>query len=120
MVPPAMEAIRKAPECRVQACLTAGHVCTIMGYREYGVLARERCGVSTLRPVTGTDCGHWFRADRSAGGRILRNRPTRERARRSRKPVQPRYSPGWQPAFPGCGLPKYLKWENGSGVGSEI
>lgn len=34
-VPPAMEAILSAPACRVQAFLAAGHVCTVMGYREY-------------------------------------------------------------------------------------
>ncbi|MDZ7316320.1 MAG: hydrogenase formation protein HypD [candidate division KSB1 bacterium] len=34
-VPPAMEAILSAPSCRVQAFLAAGHVCTVMGYREY-------------------------------------------------------------------------------------
>jgi hydrogenase expression/formation protein HypD len=39
LVPPAMEAILKSPDCRVQAFLAAGHVCTIMGYREYEPIA---------------------------------------------------------------------------------
>jgi hydrogenase expression/formation protein HypD len=39
LVPPAMEAILKEPDCRVQAFLAAGHVCTIMGYREYEPIA---------------------------------------------------------------------------------
>ncbi len=34
-VPPAMEAILSSPQCRVQAFLAAGHVCTVMGYHEY-------------------------------------------------------------------------------------
>jgi hydrogenase expression/formation protein HypD len=32
---PAMEAIAKAPDCRVQGFLAAGHVCTVTGCREY-------------------------------------------------------------------------------------
>jgi hydrogenase expression/formation protein HypD len=35
LVPPAITYIMKAPENRVQAFLGPGHVCTIMGYREY-------------------------------------------------------------------------------------
>jgi hydrogenase expression/formation protein HypD len=39
LVPPAVEAILAAPACRVQAILAAGHVCTVMGWREYQPLA---------------------------------------------------------------------------------
>ena len=35
LVPPAMEAILSSPDNRVQGFLAAGHVCTVMGYREY-------------------------------------------------------------------------------------
>ncbi|MEZ0368883.1 MAG: hydrogenase formation protein HypD [Candidatus Sericytochromatia bacterium] len=38
-VPPALEALLSAPECRIQAFLAAGHVCTVMGYQEYQDLA---------------------------------------------------------------------------------
>ncbi|MGB0717518.1 MAG: hydrogenase formation protein HypD [Phycisphaerae bacterium] len=41
LVPPAIESILSAPDNRVQAFLAAGHVCTIMGYREYEPLARQ-------------------------------------------------------------------------------
>lgn len=41
LVPPAMEAILADPANRVQGFLAAGHVCTIMGYREYEPIARE-------------------------------------------------------------------------------
>ena len=34
-----MEAILASPASRVQAFLTAGHVCAIMGYREYEPIA---------------------------------------------------------------------------------
>jgi len=39
LVPPAMEAILQAPDNRVQGFLGPGHVCTVMGYREYEPLA---------------------------------------------------------------------------------
>jgi hydrogenase expression/formation protein HypD len=40
-VPPALVAIRAAPESRVDAFLAAGHVCTIMGTAEYEPIARR-------------------------------------------------------------------------------
>ncbi|MFL6026380.1 MAG: hydrogenase formation protein HypD, partial [Friedmanniella sp.] len=49
-VPPAIEAIMTAPVCRVQAFLAAGHVCSVMGTREYPPLA-SRYGVPIV--VTG-------------------------------------------------------------------
>jgi hydrogenase expression/formation protein HypD len=41
LVPPAMEAILSSPSNRVQGFLAAGHVCTVMGYREYEPIARK-------------------------------------------------------------------------------
>jgi hydrogenase expression/formation protein HypD len=41
LVPPAMEAILSDPENRVQAFLAAGHVCTIMGMREYHPISEK-------------------------------------------------------------------------------
>ena len=41
LVPPAIEVILSAPDCRVQAFLAAGHVCTVMGYQEYEPLAAK-------------------------------------------------------------------------------
>ncbi|MEQ9424334.1 MAG: hydrogenase formation protein HypD [Cyclobacteriaceae bacterium] len=35
LVPPAMEAVLNDPDCRIDAFLAAGHVCTIMGISEY-------------------------------------------------------------------------------------
>ncbi|MDB1088542.1 hydrogenase formation protein HypD [Streptomyces sp. ACA25] len=49
-VPPAIDAIMRAPDCRVQAFLAAGHVCSVMGTEEYPTLA-ERFGVPIV--VTG-------------------------------------------------------------------
>ena len=41
LVPPAMEALLSDPDNSVQGFLAAGHVCTIMGYREYEPIARR-------------------------------------------------------------------------------
>ncbi len=41
LVPPALEAILNSPECRVQGFLAAGHVCTVMGFREYEPIAKR-------------------------------------------------------------------------------
>ncbi len=41
LVPPAMEAILASPGNQVQAFLAAGHVCMVMGYREYEPIARR-------------------------------------------------------------------------------
>jgi hydrogenase expression/formation protein HypD len=39
LVPPAIEAIMESPSNQVQAFLAAGHVCSVMGYRQYRPLA---------------------------------------------------------------------------------
>jgi hydrogenase expression/formation protein HypD len=41
LVPPAIEAILGAPDNTVQAFLAAGHVCAVMGYREYEPIAEK-------------------------------------------------------------------------------
>ncbi len=41
LVPPAMRALLDAPGNRVQGFLAAGHVCTIMGFKEYEPIAAE-------------------------------------------------------------------------------
>jgi len=40
-VPPAIEAILAAPDCRIQGFLAAGHVCTVMGLAEYAPLVQR-------------------------------------------------------------------------------
>lgn len=39
LVPPAIRAILDSPHCTVNAFLAAGHVCTVVGYKEYEPLA---------------------------------------------------------------------------------
>ena len=41
LVPPAMEAILSSKNNRVKGFLAAGHVCTVMGYHEYGPIAEK-------------------------------------------------------------------------------
>ncbi len=41
LVPPAIEAIMTSPKSRVQAFLAAGHVCSVMGYWQYGPLVER-------------------------------------------------------------------------------
>ncbi len=41
LVPPAIEAILSSPNNRVQAFLAAGHVCSVMGYWQYGPIAEK-------------------------------------------------------------------------------
>ena len=65
-----------APTNRVQGFLAAGHVCTIMGFEEYGPLAGA---------VPRADRRHRLRAARHPGGRLsLRPAARRRAARRSR------------------------------------
>jgi hydrogenase expression/formation protein HypD len=40
-VPPALRAILRSPENRVQGILAAGHVCSVMGYWEYSPIAQQ-------------------------------------------------------------------------------
>jgi len=51
-VPPAVEVLLAAPERRIEGLLAAGHVCTVMGLREYAPLV-ARFGVPIV--ATGFD-----------------------------------------------------------------
>lgn len=42
LVPPAIEFLLSRPECRIDAFLAAGHVCTVTGYEDYFDIARRR------------------------------------------------------------------------------
>ena len=54
LVPPAIEAILSAPDCRIQGFLAAGHVCAVEGYADYEPLAakyRVPIAVTGFEPV---------------------------------------------------------------------
>jgi hydrogenase expression/formation protein HypD len=80
LVPPAMTAILQAPGNRVQAFLGPGHVCTVMGTREYEPIA-TRYGVPIV--ITGFEpldmLEGVLRAVRQleAGGRVVDNQYAR-------------------------------------------
>ena len=44
LVPPAIEAIVSSPTNRVDGFLAAGHVCSVMGTRQYGPLVERFTG----------------------------------------------------------------------------
>jgi hydrogenase expression/formation protein HypD len=41
LVPPAIRLLLGSPNCVVQGFIAPGHVCTVMGYREYAALSRD-------------------------------------------------------------------------------
>ncbi len=41
LVPPAVEVLLSDPYCQIQGFLSAGHVCTVMGYHEYEPIAEK-------------------------------------------------------------------------------
>ncbi len=41
LVPPAIRLLLQSPQNRVQGFIAPGHVCTVMGYRQYGALSRD-------------------------------------------------------------------------------
>lgn len=41
LVPPVIEAVLKSPQNRINGFLAAGHVCTVMGYKDYEEIAKK-------------------------------------------------------------------------------
>jgi hydrogenase expression/formation protein HypD len=76
-VPPAIEAIMQSPDCRVDAFLAAGHVCSVMGTGEYPELA-ERFEVPIV--VTGFEPLDILEGVRRAVRRLERGEPGVENA----------------------------------------
>src|SRR5262249_29883402 len=59
LVPPAIAAVLQSPDNRVQGFLGPGHVCTVMGLREYEALSRRfqvPIVVTGFEPVDLLDC----------------------------------------------------------------
>ena len=106
LVPPAMEALLSSPNCKVQGFLAAGHVCTVMGYKEYPPIAAKYhvpIVVTGFEPLDFAGC-----ADGCATARI---RPCR-----GRKPIHPFGAPRRQPTGAGIdsqsfqGRPAQVAW----------
>ncbi len=90
-VPPAIQAILDAPDNRVEAFLAAGHVCTVMGWKEYEPLA-ARYGVPIV--VTGFEPvdileGTWMAVKQLEEGRAeVENQYVRSVRREGNVPAQ--------------------------------
>ena len=87
-VPPAIEAIMTSPDCRVQAFLAAGHVCTVMGTARVPAAGRA---------VRGPDRGHRLRAARHPRGDPAHRPPARGGAARGRERLPARRAGRRQP-----------------------
>ena len=110
LVPPAMAAILGSPTNRVQAFLLAGHVCTVMGWREYEPLAvRHRIPmvVSGFEPLDLLQ-GIWMALDALEAGRWgVENQYTRSVTREGNLPAQAVISEVFEPcdrAWRGIGV----------------
>lgn len=93
LVPPAMEAILSSPNCRVDAFLAAGHVCTVMGYEEYFPLANKYrvpivvTGFEPLDLLEGIDMAV---AQLEGGSVKVENQYTRAVTRKGNEPARQR------------------------------
>ena len=91
LVPPAMEAILSAPNCRVQGFLAAGHVCTVMGYDEYEPIAakyRVPIVVTGFEPLDILQ-GIWMVVRQlEAGGAAVENQYSRSVRKEGNQPAQ--------------------------------
>jgi hydrogenase expression/formation protein HypD len=93
LVPPAIEAILNSPNCRVQAFLAPGHVCTVMGYREYEPLAaryRVPIVVTGFEPLDLMDGIRMAVAQLEAGRAEVENQYSRAVARAGNEAAQQR------------------------------
>lgn len=76
LVPPAMKAILSGSECVVDGFLAAGHVCTVMGYREYEPMADEYgvpMVVTGFEPLDLLEGIHMCLRQLEEGGSIVEN-----------------------------------------------
>ena len=93
LVPPALEAILASPGCRVQAFLAAGHVCTVMGYREYEpIAARHRVPivVTGFEPLDLLEGVYMAVAQLESGRAEVENQYARAVRREGNRPAQER------------------------------
>ena len=94
LVPPAMEAILRSPENRVQGFLGPGHVCAVMGYRRIRADRGE---------VPRADRRHGLRAAGHAARHAHGPAPTRSRQGGGGEPIPARRQTRRQPRRAGAG-----------------
>ena len=93
LVPPAMEAILSSPNCRVQAFLAAGHVCTVMGYEQYEPIARRYrvpIVVTGFEPLDLLEGIHMAVVQLESGRAEVENQYSRAVRREGNRPAQQR------------------------------
>ena len=93
LVPPAMEAILNGADCRVHAFLAAGHVCTVMGYREYEPIAeryRVPIVVTGFEPIDLLEGVYMAIAQLEAGRACVENQYRRSVRREGNEAAQAR------------------------------
>ena len=91
LVPPAIEALMSSANCRVQAFLAAGHVCTVMGFEEYFPLAAKHhvpIVVTGFEPLDISQ-GVWMVVQQLESGRAeVENQYSRSVRREGNQPAQ--------------------------------
>ncbi|MBI4881165.1 MAG: hydrogenase formation protein HypD [Planctomycetes bacterium] len=91
LVPPAMEAILASPDNRVTGFLAAGHVCTVMGYKEYEPIAEKHrvpIVVTGFEPLDLLQGLHMVLAALEEGRRGVENQYSRSVRREGNVPAQ--------------------------------
>jgi hydrogenase expression/formation protein HypD len=91
LVPPAIEAILNSENCRVKAFLAPGHVCAVVGFRDYEALAARYAVpivVTGFEPVDLLE-GVWMAVQQLEAGRAeVENQYSRAVARDGNQPAQ--------------------------------
>lgn len=90
-VPPALEALLRAPDNRVQGFLAAGHVCAVMGTMEYDAIARDHhvpIVVTGFEPLDIVDGIARCVAQLEAGQAVVENAYARAVQRHGNGPAQ--------------------------------
>jgi hydrogenase expression/formation protein HypD len=91
LVPPAIEAILSSENCRVQAFLAPGHVCAVVGFKDYEPLAARYSVpivVTGFEPVDLLE-GVWMAVEQLEAGRaVVENQYSRAVAREGNRPAQ--------------------------------
>lgn len=91
LVPPAIRLLLRSPRNRVQGFIAPGHVCTVMGYREYEALSREfhvPFVVGGFEPVDLLEAIHMLVAQLEDGRAQIENQYVRSVSYRGNLPAQ--------------------------------
>ena len=91
LVPPAIRLLLRSPRNRVQGFIAPGHVCTVMGFREYEVLARDfqvPIVVGGFEPVDLLEAINLLVAQLEQGRTCVENQYARSVSREGNAPAQ--------------------------------